>query len=85
MKLIEKEHAPKTISFSDVCCGELFIHNSTVFMALDSDTAFTTELVSLDGCCLDHYGVNVSNGRIEYFDWDEQVIPIEGTLTYERI
>lgn len=85
MKLTEKEHAPKTISFSDVCYGELFIHNNAVFMALNCNTSFTTEPVSLDGCRLDHYDVNMDNGKIEYFAWDEQVIPIEGTMTYERI
>lgn len=80
---------PHTVDFSEISCGALFKHDGIVYIALNENDNLC--LFEDNGTCdgikveTEHYAVNLATGELIYFGWNEEVIPIEGTLTYERI
>lgn len=88
LRLVET-NKPHTMDFSEIPCGALFKHNDSVYIALnETDNLF---LVENNGTCdgvkaeTEHYAVNLETGELVYFNYVDEVIPIDGTLTYERI
>lgn len=88
LRLVEV-NKPHTTDFSEIPCGSLFKHDDSVYIALNEndDLRIFENDGTRDGvrAPTEHYAVNLETGELVYFDYTDEVIPINGTLTYERI
>lgn len=82
----EKERTPKTVAFSSLGDGSLFIYNGRFFIHLAENSDIS--IYDNSDCSYydpNHHAVDLSTGKVAWFSWEDPVIPIDGTLTYERI
>lgn len=88
LRLVET-NKPHTTDFSEIPCGALFKYNDSVYIALNEndDLCLFEDDGTYNGkrAATEHYGVNLETGELVWFEYTDEVIPIDGTLTYERI